>query len=83
MTTERIYKTEPLKCWQEAKQLRKKYYEDFLSAHEKGGLRISGSAGMLYAIPCGLGRDVNFLTGEPYGAHSSFFPDFSVSSKRS
>jgi len=31
------YPTELLKIWNEGKQLRRKYYEDYLNAHERGG----------------------------------------------
>ena len=58
MTQKKDYKTEPLECWAEAKQFRKKYYEDYLTAQERGGLRVSGSATMLYSILAGLGEDV-------------------------
>ena len=67
MTTAR-YQTEPLKCWKKAKELREKYYQDYARAKENGGLRWSGSAATMDAIPAGLGRDVHSLTGEPYGA---------------
>jgi benzoyl-CoA reductase subunit B len=70
------YPTELLKCWDEAKYLRKKYYEDYLHAHEKGGLRVSGSATMFYAVPAGLGEDVYTLTGEPYAASVASREDF-------
>ena len=62
------YKTKPLDCWNDAKQLRAKYYEDYVKAHEKGGIRWAGGAWALSAIPEGLGDDVYSLTGEPYGA---------------
>ncbi|MBX3647930.1 MAG: benzoyl-CoA reductase, bzd-type, subunit O [Rhodocyclaceae bacterium] len=62
------YPTEQLKCWKKAKELREQYYINFAKAHEKGGLRWSGSAWALDAIPAGLGNDVYSLTGEPYGA---------------
>ncbi len=62
------YKTEPLKCWKKAKELREQYYLNYASAKDKGGIRWSGSAWALDAIPAGLGRDVYSLTGEPYGA---------------
>ena len=38
------YPTEPLKCWNKAKDLRNKFYENFDKAHERGGLRVMGSA---------------------------------------
>mgnify|MGYP001103337839 FL=1 len=62
------YKTKPLDCWNDAKQLRAKYYEDFVKAHEKGGIRWAGGAWAFSAVPEGLGDDVYSLTGEPYGA---------------
>jgi len=70
------YPTEPLKCWDEAKNLRKKYYEDYLTAHEKGGLRWAGGAWTFSAVLAGLGEDVYGITSEPYGATVAFFKDF-------
>ena len=71
------YPTEPLKCWEEAKQLRDKYYEDYKNAHETGGLRWAGGAWSFDAVPYGLGDDVYPLTGEPYGASTAFNKEFS------
>ncbi|MDP2644513.1 MAG: benzoyl-CoA reductase, bzd-type, subunit O [Desulfobacterales bacterium] len=68
------YKTEPLKCWQKAKELRQKHYTDYARAHEKGGLRWAGGAWSFDAIPEGLGPDVYPLSGEPYGATVSLSP---------
>ncbi len=62
------YPTESLKLWGKAKQLREQYYRDYATAKEKGGLRWSGSAWALDALPAGLGDDVYSLTGEPYAA---------------
>ena len=62
------YPSETLKLWKKAKQLREQYYLDYASAKEKGGIRWSGSAWALDAIPEGLGTDVYLLTGEPYAA---------------
>ena len=67
-----IYKTEPLKCWGKAKELRLKYYKEYQEAHQKGGLRWTGGAWAFDAIPAGLGRDVYNITGEPYGASIAF-----------
>jgi benzoyl-CoA reductase subunit B len=72
------YPTEPLKIWNEAKQLRKKYYEDYLHAHERGGLRWAGGAWSFSSIPAGLGEDVYCITGEPYGATVAFFKEFAA-----
>jgi benzoyl-CoA reductase subunit B len=66
------YKTEPLKCWQKAKELRLKYYQEYQEAHSKGGIRWTGGAWSFDAIPAGLGRDVYNVTGEPYAASIAF-----------
>ncbi len=72
------YKTEPLKCWNKAKELREKYYKDYTSAHERGGIRWTGGAWSFDAIPYGLGDDVYPLTGEPYAASIAFNHEFSL-----
>ncbi len=72
------YKTEPLKCWQKAKELRLKYYKDYQEARDKGGLRWTGGAWSFDAIPAGLGRDVYNITGEPYAASVAFDKDLSL-----
>lgn len=72
------YKTEPLKCWPKAKELREEYYREYVTAHEKGGIRWSGGAFGIEAVPAGLGRDVYPLTGEPYGASIAFDKPFAA-----
>ena len=72
------YQTERLKCWNEAKRLREKYYENYLEAHDKGGLRWIGGAWSFSSIPAGLGDDVYSVTGEPYGATIAFHKDFAT-----
>ena len=62
------YPTESLKLWGKAKQLREQYYQNYSRAKDNGGLRWSGSAWALDALPAGLGDDVYSLTGEPYAA---------------
>ena len=64
----KVYETEPLDCWQKAKELISRYYVDYLQAKDKGGLRFSGGAVSFVAIPAGLGDDVHGLAVEPYGA---------------
>ncbi len=78
MAEEKRYPTERMKCWEEAKSLRNKYYEDYYRAHERGGLCVTGSATMYYSILAGLGDDVYALTGEPYAATVAVFPEFSA-----
>ena len=62
------YPSETLKLWGKAKQLREQYYANYAKAKDNGGLRWSGSAWALDALPAGLGDDVYSLTGEPYAA---------------
>jgi benzoyl-CoA reductase subunit B len=62
------YPTESLKLWGKAKALREQYYKNYAAAKDNGGLRWSGSAWALDALPAGLGDDVYSLTGEPYAA---------------
>ncbi|HMV01441.1 MAG TPA: benzoyl-CoA reductase, bzd-type, subunit O [Rhodocyclaceae bacterium] len=68
MNAPNIYPTEPLKLWKKAKELREQYYVNYAKAKEKGGLRWSGSAWALDAVPTAFGDDVYSLTGEPYAA---------------
>jgi len=72
------YKTEPLKCWNKAKEIRQDYYRHYATAHEKGGLRWAGGAWSFDAIPAGLGDDVYPLTGEPYAASVAWNKDFAL-----
>lgn len=72
------YKTESLKCWNKAKEIRLNYYKNFAAAHEKGGLRWAGGAWSFDAIPAGLGDDVYPLTGEPYAASVAWNKDFAL-----
>ncbi|MBM3326487.1 MAG: benzoyl-CoA reductase, bzd-type, subunit O [Calditrichaeota bacterium] len=74
----KTYHTEPLKCWNKAKELRDNYYRDYATAHDKGGLRWTGGAWSFDAIPAGLGDDVYAITGEPYAASIAFNKDFSL-----
>ncbi|GAB4294026.1 MAG: 2-hydroxyacyl-CoA dehydratase subunit D [Myxococcota bacterium] len=72
------YQTEPIKCWDKAKELRNKFYKNYAEAREKGGLPIMGSAWAFDAVPLGLGEDVYWVTGEPYGASCAFNKSFSA-----
>ncbi|MEW6456238.1 MAG: benzoyl-CoA reductase, bzd-type, subunit O [Acidobacteriota bacterium] len=72
------YKTEPLKCWQKAKEIRENYYKNYAKAHEKGGIRWAGGAWSFDAIPAGLGDDVYPITSEPYGASVAWNKEFAL-----
>ncbi len=69
------YKVEPLKSWGKAKELRKAYFDNYVNAKQSGGLRVCGSAWAFHALPYGLGEDIYWLTGEPYGAQVAFDKD--------
>lgn len=71
-----LYPTEPLKCWNKAKELRTKYYRDYVIAKERGGIRWAGNSPGIDAVPYGLGDDVYHLTGEPYGASVAYNKEF-------
>ena len=77
MSTKALYKTEPLKSWGRAKEIRENFYRDYAQAHEKGGLRWAGGAWTFGAIPCGLGEDVWSITSEPYAASIAANKEFS------
>lgn len=62
------YKSEGLKCWKKAKELRQTYYRDYMEAHDKGALRWEGGAWSFDAVPQALEGEVHGLTEEPYGA---------------
>ena len=66
--TDKVYETKPLNCWGKAKELRNRYFVDYVQAKERGGLRVSGGALGYAAITAGLGDDIYRLTVEPYGA---------------
>ncbi len=62
------YKTKALECWGKAKELRMKYYKDYMEAHDRGALRWEGGAWSFDALPQALEGEVHGLTEEPYGA---------------
>jgi benzoyl-CoA reductase subunit B len=72
------YKTEPLRLWKKAKEIRQIYYKNYALAHEKGGIRWAGGAWTFDAVCAGLGDDVYSLTSEPYGASIAFDRRFSA-----
>jgi len=72
------YPTEPLRCWDKAKELRRRYYERYRDIKDEGGLRWAGGAWSLGAVPAGLGRDVASITSEPYAASIAFNKELSI-----
>lgn len=69
------YKSAPLKIWGEAKALRKKFYNEYLSPD---GIHVAACCTTSFATLAGLGRDVYILASEPYGATISIHADFSL-----
>lgn len=76
--SEKRYPSRPLDCWQKAKELRQKYYQDYATIKERGGLRWVGGAWSLDALPAGLVDDVVRMTSEPYGASIAHEPRFAL-----
>ena len=54
------YKTEPLKLWDEVKQLRARWFQEYVDAKKKGGIRALLSTGITHAFLGGLG-DIGYL----------------------
>jgi benzoyl-CoA reductase subunit B len=72
------YKTKGLDCWGRAKELRMKYYQDYVEAHKRGALRWEGGAWTFDAVPQALEGEVHALTEEPYGASVGANPELQV-----
>jgi len=72
------YKTKGLDCWGRAKELRMKYYQDYMEAHKRGALRWEGGAWTFDAVPQALEGEVHGLTEEPYGASVGANPQLQV-----
>lgn len=64
------YKTEPIKCWAKAKELRRNVYERVAKARDDGKIIVAGGTESMLALPAGY--DMEFLGGEPYGASCAF-----------
>ena len=64
------YKSEPLKCWTRAKEIRNDIYRDIVTAKEQGKLLVGGSTGGMLTLPSGF--DYAYMGGEPYGATVAF-----------
>ena len=64
------YKTEPLKCWGKAKELREEVYDRIAKARDEGTMIVAGGTESALALPAGF--DMEFLGGEPYGASCTF-----------
>ncbi len=72
------YKTEGLKIWGKAKELRANLFQYYLEAPEKGGIRVSGNTPMWFSLVRGLGEDVCVMPGQPYAAAVASRPEISL-----
>lgn len=75
-TSQVRYKTEPLKTWERAKELRLKHYRDVANARGEGKILSSGSMEAFTELVAAFGDHVH-MAAEPYGASIGSDPDFS------
>ncbi|MDO8692389.1 MAG: benzoyl-CoA reductase, bzd-type, subunit O, partial [Dehalococcoidia bacterium] len=61
--------TRPLSCWGKARELRENHYRRYA---QEGLLRCAGGGWAFDSLLAGLGDDVVFLAGEPYGASVAY-----------
>ncbi len=62
------YETRPLECWQKAKELRMKQWQDIMTAGENKKLLVSGMVNGAAPLVMGLGDDVEYMASEPLSA---------------
>src|SRR3989337_3126578 len=74
------WQTRPLECWNKLRELRARFYQNAATANEDGKILVTGSTAAPYQLVLGLGDDVIFLGGEPYGASVAFDEEFSMQS---
>jgi benzoyl-CoA reductase subunit B len=72
------YKTAPLKIWNEAKSLRKNFFQEYVDVKKKGGIRILSATGISITFSSGI-RDAVIMGAEPFAANTAFWNDFSLS----
>ena len=49
------YRTQPLQCWQRAKELRTDYFKSIMTAREEDKLLVMVDSGSFIELPAGLG----------------------------
>lgn len=74
-----IHPTKPLACWPKARELRESYYRKYA---QEGRLRCAGGGWSFDSLLAGLGDDIVFLAGEPYGATVAYDRTFSMECMR-
>ncbi len=70
-----LHPTRTLDCWRKARELRESHYRRYA---REGVLRCAGGGWAFDSLLAGLGDDVAFLAGEPYGATCAFDRSFSL-----
>jgi len=75
------YKTEPIRCWDRAKEIRASVYERVAKARDEGKMIVVGGMDNMVSLPAGF--DMEYLGGEPYGASCAFAAkhDFNIAQK--
>ena len=72
-----MYKTEPFKMWNEAKQLKQQHFEEYRDIKQKGGKRILSGTSITLTIHAGF-KDTVIMGAEPFSANVAFHKDFGV-----
>ncbi len=72
------YKTQPLKIWNEAKEIRAKVFQEYVDAKKKGGLRVVSATGGSISFSTGLGEDVYIMGLEPLAGNTAWQAEFSL-----
>ncbi|MFQ5826934.1 MAG: 2-hydroxyacyl-CoA dehydratase subunit D, partial [Dehalococcoidia bacterium] len=73
-----MYETRPIECWQRAKELRMKQWQDIVTAREKNRLLVSGMVNGAAPLAMGLGDDVEYMASEPLSASTLADASFSM-----
>jgi benzoyl-CoA reductase subunit B len=71
------YKTAPMKLWDEVKQLKQKYFEEYRDAKKNGGIRILSATSLSLSMHAGF-KDAVIMGAEPFAANIAFHRDFCI-----
>jgi len=71
------YPSRPLENWSWAKELRRRHYEELMTAKERGLLVVTGSGHAPKELVYGV-TDFAYLAGEPWGASIATDPDMAL-----
>ncbi|KPK28677.1 MAG: hypothetical protein AMK69_08425, partial [Nitrospira bacterium SG8_3] len=71
------YKTAPMKLWDEVKQLKQKYFEEYRDAKKNGRIRILSATSLSLSMHAGF-KDAVIMGAEPFAANIAFHRDFCI-----